>query len=61
MRSVYEKEKQLPILAETDVLVVGGGPAGLAAAVAVKTGKTTSQVDIQTVQKKLVKQGVRIM
>ncbi len=60
MRSVYEQERQLPILAVTDVLVVGGGPAGLAAAVAVKTDKTTSKVDIQTVQKRLVNQGVRI-
>ena len=34
MATVYEKEKHLPILAETDVLVVGGGPAGLAAALA---------------------------
>jgi hypothetical protein len=34
MATVYETEKHLPILAETDVLVVGGGPAGLAAALA---------------------------
>jgi succinate dehydrogenase/fumarate reductase flavoprotein subunit len=34
MKTVHEKEKYLPILAETDVLVVGGGPAGLAAALA---------------------------
>ena len=29
-----EPERELPVLAETDVLVVGGGPAGTAAAVA---------------------------
>jgi hypothetical protein len=34
MAVVHEKEKYLPVLAETDVLVVGGGPAGLAAALA---------------------------
>ncbi len=34
MRAVHEQARQLPILAETDVLVVGGGPAGLAAALA---------------------------
>jgi ribulose 1,5-bisphosphate synthetase/thiazole synthase len=34
MTTIYEKEKYLPILAQTDVLVVGGGPAGIAAAIA---------------------------
>ncbi len=34
MKSLFEQEKYLPILAETDLLVVGGGPAGLAAALA---------------------------
>lgn len=34
MQTVYEKEKHLPVLAKTDVLVVGGGPAGIAAALA---------------------------
>ena len=34
MDTVYEKEKYLPVLAETEVLVVGGGPAGLCAALA---------------------------
>lgn len=32
MDTVIEKEKRLPVLAKTDVLVVGGGPAGLSAA-----------------------------
>lgn len=32
--TVYEKEKHLPVLAETEVLVIGGGPAGLSAALA---------------------------
>lgn len=39
---------------------VTGQGAGVAAAVAIKTGQTTSTVDIQTVQKQLVRQGVRI-
>lgn len=34
MPSVYEQEKYIPVLATSDVLVVGGGPAGLAAAIA---------------------------
>lgn len=34
MTGIYEKERHIPVLADTDVLVVGGGPAGLAAALA---------------------------
>lgn len=34
MRTVKEPAKEIPVLAETDVLVVGGGPAGIAAAIA---------------------------
>jgi hypothetical protein len=34
MRTVKEPAKEIPILAETDVLVIGGGPAGIAAAIA---------------------------
>lgn len=34
MKYINEPSKKIPILAETDVLVVGGGPAGLAAAIA---------------------------
>ncbi len=34
MDTVIEKERRIPVLATTDVLVVGGGPAGLSAALA---------------------------
>ena len=33
-KTVFEPARQVPVFAETDVLVVGGGPAGTAAAVA---------------------------
>jgi len=33
-KTVREPERQIPVLAETDVVVVGGGPAGVAAAIA---------------------------
>lgn len=42
MKTIHEKERDIPVLAETDVLVTGGGPAGLAAAVSAKrTGAET--------------------
>lgn len=34
MQFIVEPEKKTPIIAETDVLVIGGGPAGLTAAIA---------------------------
>ena len=34
MNYINEKEKQIPVHAECDVLVVGSGPAGLSAAIA---------------------------
>ena len=33
-KTIFEPARQVPVLAETDVLVVGGGPAGTAAAIA---------------------------
>ena len=33
-KSIFEPARQVPVFAETDVLVVGGGPAGTAAAIA---------------------------
>jgi len=33
-RSITEPAREIPVIAETDVLVIGGGPAGVAAAIA---------------------------
>ena len=34
MRTVLEMAREIPVVAEVDVLVAGGGPAGIAAATA---------------------------
>ncbi|MDO9326891.1 MAG: FAD-dependent oxidoreductase [Methanoregula sp.] len=45
-RTITEPEKQVPVLAETDVLVIGGGPAGTTAAIAAnRTGAETYLVE----------------
>ena len=36
--TVFEPGREIPVLAKTDVLVIGGGPAGVAAALAAGRG-----------------------
>ncbi len=46
MRHVEEQPRTVPVMAETDVLVVGSGPGGLAAALgAAREGVRTMLVD----------------
>lgn len=44
--AVTEPAREIPVIAETDVLVIGGGPAGIAAAIsASRAGATTALVE----------------
>ena len=60
MKQIKEAPKVVDVVAQADILIVGGGPAGLAAAVSVKDNVNCSAIDIQKLQKLLKKQVVRI-
>ena len=62
MKHIDEPARKTPVMAETDVLVVGSGPGGISAAlVAAREGVDTMLVERLTrVQQALEKQEVRV-
>ena len=59
MKQVEEQSRSTPVMAETDVLVIGTGP-GRLAAVSTKDGVMCSEANIERLQHALRKQGVRL-
>ncbi len=60
VNTIRESPRTVPVMAETDVLVVGSGPSGLAGAQSIKNNVSCHRVNMNTVQERLKKQGVRI-
>ena len=56
--TVHESGRDIPVYRQCDVLVVGGGPSGAAAAIAANRGIAPRAVDIAELQSALLGQGV---
>jgi hypothetical protein len=54
--TVTEPAREVPVVATADVAVVGGGPAGVAAAVAVRKGSSVQEADVARIRALLAQQ-----
>ena len=60
MSKIKRPARAVPVWGSWDVVVAGGGIAGVAAALAAKNGRNVDAVDIAAVQAELTRQGVRV-
>ncbi len=60
MQTIIEAARETPIIHQTQVLVVGSGLGGFAAAISLQTNTDFADVDIKQVQQTLLKQGARV-
>jgi 2-polyprenyl-6-methoxyphenol hydroxylase-like FAD-dependent oxidoreductase len=53
MNSIQWKfEREVPVFADTEILVIGGGPAGIAAALALDSHESPAKIDISELQRR---------
>lgn len=57
---ITEPERKTPIVADVDVLICGGGFAGVAAALSIKQRVAPRQLMVNLLQKTLMEQGVNL-
>jgi len=56
-KAMLSYQRNLEVRYDAEVLVVGGGPAGIAAAMAVQAGPDTRSIDVRELQARLKAMG----